>query len=337
MTNISIDTSLTRLSPGYIASADEALDIVSSVQFLLADNIRSSLNSQLSSGDGLIEKIRAVSDLLGRVKNSSSGPFSPVTVEKLKNAPRTTEDLSKLFLNDGPRLGNSVAEGQAILDDLRGLGANVEAKILYPLLTEVKDSEGKLSSSQFQWLTKDQLDNTLNGQLSPLDSDFPGSVSFSKKTGESSTTYTSFESYGIMRPELSTMANVYSKISDVVDGYRKELLGLIANTSRAASQLDSMIDRATEAWKKLELRKTENDEKNKADLIELLRKIYLLKIEKFYKDELQIDPDISKNVSGEPDLKTLSEISTKAPEKGDFKTGPVISTSASENSANPDK
>jgi hypothetical protein len=133
------------------------------------------------------------------------------------------------------------------------------------------------------------------------------------------------------------MANVYSKISDVVDGYRKELLGLIANTSRAASQLDSMIDRATEAWKKLELRKTENDEKNKADLIELLRKIYLLKIEKFYKDELQIDPDISKNVSGEPDLKTFSEISTKAPEKGDFKTGPVISTSASENSANPDK
>jgi hypothetical protein len=45
MTTSSIDTSVARLSPGFIASADEAADIVSSVQFLLADNIRSSLSN----------------------------------------------------------------------------------------------------------------------------------------------------------------------------------------------------------------------------------------------------------------------------------------------------
>ncbi len=337
MNNISNDTSLTRLSSGYIASADEASDIVSSVQFLLADNIRSSLSSQLSSGDGLIEKIVSVSDLMGRVKSWTSGPFNPVTVEKLKNSARTTEDLSKLFLNDGPRIGDSVAEGQAILGDLLGLGADVEAKILYPLLTEVRNSEGKLTSSQFQWLTQAQLNTTLGGQLIPLDSDYPGAVSFSKKTVSSSTTYTSFGSYGIVRPELTTIANVYSKIGDVVDGYRNELFGLIASTSRAASQLDSMIDRATEAGKKLEIKKTENNEKNKSDLIDLLRKIYILKIEKFTKDDLQKDPDVSNRSLVNTELQTFPEISKEASKKGDFRSDPVIATSASENSANPDK
>ena len=337
MTNASIDTSVARLSPGYIASADEALGMVSSVQFLLADNIRSSLSSQLSTGEGLIEKILAVSDLLGRVKDSTSGPFKPVTVETLKNSARNTDDISKLFLNDGPRLGNSVSEGQAILDDLLGLGADVEVKILYPLLTEVKDSDGKLTSSQFQWLTQAQLGSTLGGQLTPLESDFPGAVSFSKKTNSSSTTYTSFDSYSIMRPELLTLNNAFSKIGDIVDGYKKELLGLVANTARAASQLDSMIDRAIESGKTLEVKKIENDEKNKADLIELLRKIYILKIEKFTKDDIKVDPEISRQVSGNVELQTYPEISTKASDKADFKTDPIIPTKASENSANPDK
>lgn len=337
MTNPPIDTSAARLSPGYIASADEALSMVSSVQFLLADNIRSSLSSQLSAGDGLIEKILSVSDLLGRVKDSTSGPFNQVTVDNLKNSARTTEDLSRLFLNDGPRLGNSIPEGQAILDDLLGLGANVEVKILYPLLTDIKDSSGKITSSQFEWVTQAQLDNTLGGQLTPLDSDFPGSVSFSKKTGSSSTTYTSFESFGIMRPELPTIDNAFVKIRDVVDSYRNELLGLVANTARAAFQLESMIDRAMESGKTLELKKTENDEKNKADLIDLLRKIYILKIEKFTKDDLKVDPEIARQVLGKVELRTYSEISTKPPEKVDSITDPVTSTKASENSANPDK
>jgi hypothetical protein len=337
MTNSSIDATVARLSPGYIASADEALDMVSSVQFLLADNIRSSLSNQLSTGDGLIEKILSLSDLLGRVKDSTSGPFNPVTVEILKNAARTPDDLSNLFLNDGPRLGNSISEGQAILDDLLELGADVEVKILYPLLTEVKDSDGKLTSSQFQWLTQTQLDNTLGGKLTPLDSDFPGAFSFSKKTDSLSTTYTSFESYGIMQPELLKIDNAFSKIRDVVDGYRSELLGLVANTARAASQLDSMIDRAIESGKKLEVKKTENDEKNKADLIDLLRRIYILKIEKFTKDDIKVEPDIAKQVSGKVELPTYPEISSKAPEKVDFKTDPVVPTKASENSANPDK
>jgi hypothetical protein len=337
MTNSSIDTSVARISPAYIASADEAAYIVSSVQFLLADNIRSSLSDQLSTGDGLIEKILSLSDLLGRVKDSTSGPFSPVTVENLKNSPRTTDDLSKLFLNDGPRLGNSISEGQAIFGDLLGLGADVEVKILYPLLTEVKDSDGKLTSSQFQWLTQAQLDNALGGQLRPLDSDFPGAVSFSKKTDSSSTTYTSFESYSIMRPELLKINNAFSKIRDVVDGYRGELLGLVANTARAASQLDSMIDRAIESGKTLEVKKTENDEKNKSDLIDLLRRIYILKIEKFTKDDLKVDPEMSKQVSEKIELQTYPAISTKAAEKTDFKTDPVMPTKSSENSENPDK
>ncbi len=337
MTNSSIDTSVARLSPVYIASADEALDMVSSVQFLLADNIRSSLSSQLSTGDGLIAKILSLSDLLGRVKDSTSGPFRPVTVETLKNSARNMDDLSKLFLNDGPRLGNSISEGQAILDDLLGLGADVEVKILYPLLTEVKDSDGKLTSSQFQWLTQAQLNNALGGQLTPLDSDFPGAVSFSKKTNSSSTTYTSLESYGITRPELLDVSNAFSKMRDVVDGYRSELVGLVANSARAASQLESMIDRAIESGKSLEVKKAENDEKNKADLIDLLRKIYILKIEKFTKDDLKIDAGEFREVSEKSELQTYPEITTKASEKSDFKTDPVIPTKASENSANPDK
>ncbi len=337
MTNSSIDTSVARLSPGYIASADEALDMVSSVQFLLADNIRSSLSSQLSTGDGLIAKILSLSDLLGRVKDSTLGPFKPVTVETLKNSARNTDDLLKLFLNDGPRLGNSVSEGQAILDDLLGLGADIEVKILYPLLTEVKDSDGKLTSSQFQWLTQAQLNTMLGGQLTSLDSDFPGAVSFSKKTESSSTKYTSFESYSIMRPELLKINNAFAKIRDVVEGYRGELLGLVANTARAASQLDSMIDRAIESGKTLEVKKTENYEKNKSDLIDLLRRIYILKIEKFTKDDLKVDPEISKQVSAKAELQTYPETTTKAAEKTDFKTDPVMPTKASENSANPDK
>lgn len=337
MANLYVDTSVTRKSLGFIASADEAADIVSSVQFLLADNIRSSLSSQLSTGDNLIKKILSVSDLLGRVKDSTLGSFNPVTVDSLKNSVRTTEELSKLFLNDGPRLGSSLAEGQAIFDDLLGLGAHVEVKVLYPLLTEVKDSNGKLTSSHFQWLTQAQLNNTLGGQLSSVDSDFPGAVAFSKKTDSSLTTYTSFESYGIMRPDLLTINNAFSKIGDVVDGYRNELLRLLATTSRAASQLESVIDRAIESGKKIELKKAENDEKNKADLIDILRKIYILKIEKFTRDDRRVDPEISRQVSGTVELNTYPEISTKALEKIDFKNDPVTSTKASENSANPDK
>ncbi len=337
MSNSSIDTSAARLGPSYIVSAGEALDMVSSVQFLLADSIRSSLSSQLSTGDGLIEKILAVSDLLSRVKDSTSGPFSPVTVETLKNSNRSTGDLSKLFFNDGPRLGNSISEGRAILGDLLGLGANVEVTVLYPLLTEVKDSDEKLNSSQFQWLTQAQLNNILGGQLMPLDSEFPGAVSFSKKTDSSSTTYTSFESYGIMRPELLTINTAFSKIRDVIDGYRSELLSLVANTARAASQLESMIDRAIESGKILEVRKAENDDKNKSDLVDLLKKIYILKIEKLNKDDLKVESEISRQVAGEVELQTYPKITTKVLEKSDFKNDPVMPTKASENSANPDK
>jgi hypothetical protein len=140
-----------------------------------------------------------------------------------------------------------------------------------------------------------------------------------------------------MRPELLKINNAFSKIRDVVDGYRGELLGLVANTARAASQLDSMIDRAIESGKTLEVKKTENDEKNKSDLIDLLRRIYILKIEKFTKDDLKVDPEMSKQVSEKIELQTYPAISTKAAEKTDFKTDPVMPTKSSENSANPDK
>jgi hypothetical protein len=140
-----------------------------------------------------------------------------------------------------------------------------------------------------------------------------------------------------MRPELLTINAAFSKIRDVVDGYRNELLGLVANTARAASQLESMIDRAIESGKTLGVKKTENDEKNKADLIEILRKIYILKIEKFTKDDLKFDPEISRQVSGKVELQTYPEMTARVSEKSDFKTDPVIPTKASENSANPDK
>jgi hypothetical protein len=140
-----------------------------------------------------------------------------------------------------------------------------------------------------------------------------------------------------MRPDLPAINDAFSKIRDVVDGYRNELLGLVANTSRAASQLEGLIDRAIESGKTLEIKKAENDEKNKADLIDLLRKIYILKIEKFTKDDLKVEPEISKQVSAKVELQTYPEKTTKAAEKTDFKTDPVMPTKASENSANPDK
>lgn len=305
MNSGSIDSAAARLTPGYIASPDEASDIVSSVQFLLADNIRFSLSNQLTVGESLIAKILSVSDLLSRVKQSSSGVFSPVTPEKLMNSGRSTDDLLTLFLNDGPRLGVSVSDGQSILDDLNGLGADVEVKVLYPFLTELKDSDGKLTSSKFEWLTQSQVEAILDEKLTSTESGYPGAVAFSKKVDSSLVTYTNFESYGILRPELSSINTAFSRIGEIVDGYRDELLSLIANTSRAATQLDSMIDRIFEAGKVQEIRKNENSEKTKADLIELLRRINLLKIEKFTKDDLIVDPEIS--------------------------------TKASENSANPDK
>lgn len=273
-------SSISRASPGYIASADEALDIVTATQFALTDQIRSSLSDNLSTGSNLIEKISSLIGLMDRLKLTSGGPFNPVNSVSLKSTPRTREDLADLFLNAGPRLGNTVAEGQGILDDLLGLGANVQVSVVFPFLTEIRAENGELTSSVFEWLTEEQINDRLKGDLTSVESDFPGADAKSEKAGSSVITFTTFNAYSVLRPDIATLNLAYAQVGGLVEKSRNELLIMVANASKSAIQLDAMISRFKETRGIEEEKRSEVTEKIKAELVDLLRRIRLLRFEK---------------------------------------------------------
>lgn len=276
---------ITRPSPGYIATADEALDVMASVQYALADSVRSSLIDRLSEGAGIVSKMLAVSGISKRAKEFTDGPFVPVSYQSLKNVPRTENDLKALFNHDGPRLGSSISEGEEILAEVVGLGAGLKASTVFPFLTETRDEKGQLISGTFEWLSQQQISERLAGSLSSGNSDFPLASTSLKKDNSLTITFTDFSKYGVVRPELTSLAASFSKISQIVDDLRGQLVVLVANTAKSAEQLELMVDRLVEAGKLYESRQNIITEKFKAELTETLRKMRLLKIEKYVYDE----------------------------------------------------
>lgn len=309
--NIS-SNSLARVNSGDISSVDEALDVTSSIQFALTDTIRNSLSDQLIEGAGLVNKLLAVSDILKRVKAHIGGPFQPINYDAIKNSPKTEKNLTDLFQNDGPRLGNSISEGLEILNEANALGADLKAEVVFPFLTETRNEKDEMVSTSFEWLTQAQITDRMKGESTPTSCDFPLGAASIVKDGSSRITYTDLSAYGIVRPDLQTVNSTFAKISQIVDGFRDQLIGLLANSSKSAEQLEFMVSRFLEAGKVQETRKSESAEKFRSELVETLRKMNVFKYEKYIYDENiekpmpQLEP--AQN-SADPDKKKQTSIS----------------------------
>lgn len=205
------------------ASSDEAVSLTSFVSdadsALRSQLARSRLDSALSFITRQYDRLKS---LTLRLIDRMSQTIVPVTVDSLTQVQKSDLALRKLFADDGPNLGTSLSESNALYDELIGSGGELKAPISTPVLVERFDGNGKVLAQSFAWASEEQV-----AMLSILPvggaSSYPGSnlretvIRNNQGKVTETTRFTIFSDYANRRPELSALSSAIGSIQAIVD------------------------------------------------------------------------------------------------------------------------
>lgn len=204
-------------------SSDEAASLTSFVaeaeSAFRTEVARARLDSALSLISRLYEQLKAVTL---RLVDRLSQALIPVTTDSLAKVQKSEAALRKLFADDGPNLGVSLAEADALYNDIVGSGVSLEAPVMTPVLLERFDAKGKTLSTSFNWLSSAQI-ATISQLPSGGVSSYPGStlreavLKDDKNKVIETTRFTVFSSYSNRRPTSAALASTISSINGITE------------------------------------------------------------------------------------------------------------------------
>lgn len=268
-----------------IGSPDDAVSVMDAVQISLTDNIRNSIQQNVSAASRLLEALSKVSNAAYALYKGLTSTVTPVTVASLESTPRTSESLQALFLGDGPMLGNNLQEANDTYDLLTALGVPVNAPVITPVLVAIDSMDGSPPAKAFAWYGESQLAD-VKKIAETVPSPYPGSASFVKTTTDASgkvtqtITFTTFDSYANRRDSAAASFTNLVLLVNLAAAIQLLLATELANAAKQADKLDDVVDENRNAVKDeestLNQRRTARDEQ----LAEALRQLRVLKAER---------------------------------------------------------
>lgn len=227
-------------------SAQEALSLISFVSetdsTFRTHVARARLDSALAIVSTQYDELKLLTvRLLDRILQSNT----PVTVDSLLKVPRSETALRKLFSDDGPNLGTTLAEANSLYKDLNSSGVGFDAPIRTPVLIEKMDRDGKVLLQSFSWLDESQV-AMLSRLQSGAGSDFPGSdvrevVSKDSQNRIIETSrFTIFLDYANRRPTPLALSSAMGLMGTLIDKTSEVLQAEIVRASNAMSELENL-------------------------------------------------------------------------------------------------
>lgn len=269
----------------FIASPDDAVNVMDAVQVSLTDNIRNAIQQNVSAVAKLV-------DMLGQVTNGAyvlskrlTGPAVPVTAASLESTPKTTTALQSLFVADGPMLGANLQEANQTYNLLTTLGSPIDAPVITPVLVVIDDMDNQPPTKMVTWVNASQLAD-IQKLTSTQTSPYPGSATYvlTTKNGGGKVTqtinYTTFDNYSNRRTTPTVLFNNLSTLITLAAAIQAQLAVELANAAKQADKLEDVVDDNRTAVKDeistVSQRHTERDEQ----LAEALRLLRVLKAER---------------------------------------------------------
>ncbi len=242
-------------------SAEEAVSLTSFVSdadmAFRTQVARARLDSALSF---VIKQYDWLKSLTGRLVERISQTSTPVTLDSLASVQKSETALRKMFSDDGPNLGATLAEANALYSEIVGSGATIDAPIRTPVLVERFDDKGKTLSKAFAWMDEAQVAIISRLQSGGISS-FPGSeiretvVKDSQNKVIDTTRFTVFSNYANRRPTASALSSTIGSINAVVDKTSELLqaelvaaaksIGEVAKTSSQMIQFQQESNQST--------------------------------------------------------------------------------------------
>lgn len=269
----------------FIASPDDAVNVMDAVQVSLTDNIRNAIQQNVSAVSRLV-------DMLGKITNGGyvlskrlTGPVVPVTVESLESTAKTSTALQSLFVADGPMLGANLQEANETYNLLASLGAPIDALVITPVLVVIDDKDDQPPAKYFTWIGASQvtdIQKLTSGPSSP----YPGSNTYvlTNTNGSGKVTqtisYTTFDSYANRRANPTVLFNNLNLLLTLAVAVQTQLAAELANAAKQADKLEDVVDDNRNAVKEEASAVSERSTARDEQLAEALRLLRVLKAER---------------------------------------------------------
>ncbi len=269
----------------FVGSAEDAVNVMDAVQVTLTDTIRNSIQQNVSAVSRLLDMLGKITGVgLSLFKGLATG-VTPVTVTSLESTPKTTTDLTALFLADGPMLGATLQEANETFQALTDMGIPITAPIQTPVLVVVDNMDGTPPTKTFAWYGDAQLAD-VKVLTDVRSSPYPGSTTYVKSTANGSgkvtqtVSYTTFDNYANRRTTTTVQFSYLSVLVNLALALQVQLALELAQAAKQADKLEVVVDdnrtAVQDESENLTQRRTARDEQ----LAEALRQLRVLKAER---------------------------------------------------------
>ena len=209
--------------PGYISGSDDALAYINQIILEYFKSFAEYLHEKFSSQNGLYERISQISSLYAHLLSEKNKTLGEISVDALKAASNSPDELSKLFNSADYHLGDSLENSKNILMDINSIGLNIPSSLQYPVYAKVYDKEKKLLSEGVYFID-DSLRKLLSDNFSEEPSkDFPSASEVTIDIADfGKYEFTIFDQFSNLKISESDLANALPKceifLNDLIDG-----------------------------------------------------------------------------------------------------------------------
>ncbi len=269
----------------FIASPDDAVNVMDAVQVYLTDNIRNAIQQNVSAVAKLVDILDKVTNGAYVLSKRLTGPAVPVTVASLESTPKTTTALQSLFVADGPMLGANLQEANQTYNLLASLGVSIDAPVITPVLAVIDDKDDQPPSKFFTWVGAAQLAE-IQKLASTQTSSYPGSSTYvlTTKNGSGKVTqtidYITFDSYANRRATPTVVFNNLTLLTSLAAAIQTQLAVELANAAKQADKLEDVVDDNRNAVKDEASLVGQRHSEREEQLAEALRLLRVLKADR---------------------------------------------------------
>ncbi len=212
-----------------VTSADEALGLTRASELLQVDTFITAALTGLRTAKPVLDRYAALSHLATSIGMRASGNSIPITVAALEGLDKSQAALREFFNQDGPMLGNDLAEANANYAELNLAGIATDAPIQVPVLVEVDKKDGKGIIKSVSWLSAEDAEILSKFPESP-NARYPGAEEFVKTIKDAKgkvieeTTYIVFSDYANRRISIDALADALAGVNQKVQEVASQVL-----------------------------------------------------------------------------------------------------------------
>lgn len=325
-----------------ISNSDDALTLLQAVHTASGNQLLKVLKRDIESATQYLDQLNSITDVIKSFISRTNGNYSAVTVDSLRFTNKDASSLRALFARDGPTLGSTLAEGNAEVDNLNGIGVAIDAPVNTPVLVEVYAGNNNAANTttppvrtKFSWYSESDL-KKIEDSTTASAGDYVGSevrtVLIKDSSGKVVETqrYTIFSDYSLRRPDQAAVASAIAKLQERFDSVISTISSIVLEVVNGKTKLEAQIKTQKDERDDVLISRNQEEKSANEAIIEFLRIIRQYRQERdqqkiqsekpdpnmksrqnvFVKDEMQKNIDIPNSSSSNSNELPVAESPT---------------------------